>query len=150
MPVLVVGADTALGEVIVDQLAGRQGEVRAFVSSVESGGALRAKGVKVALGDVSDASHVEAASLNCFSVVFISEAAIDDRERAFAATTTDVYTGWASAVDASSPQRVIWVRHDRADPPDMSVAFAVVDAAGRSRDDVAQDVVRLDDQATLD
>ena len=41
MPVIVVGADTELGEAIVAALLPRQGEVRAFVSGVEAGLALR-------------------------------------------------------------------------------------------------------------
>ena len=87
MPVMIIGADTTLGPAIVDALAVRGGEVRAFVSTVEVVDALRAKRVKTALGDISDGTHVGGAALTAFVAVVIAEAASDDRERAFAAAS---------------------------------------------------------------
>jgi putative NADH-flavin reductase len=109
MPLIVVGADTREGQEILDRLQAPEREVRVFVSDESAGLALRELGFKVATGDVSDESHVEAAALRCFSAVLIAEAATDGRERAFASTPREVLEGWARAVKASDVTRVIWV-----------------------------------------
>jgi nucleoside-diphosphate-sugar epimerase len=113
MPVIVVGADTPVGWAIVSAMVEPDREVRAFVSSPAASERLKRLGVKVALGDVSDVSHVEGACLHCFSAVLIGEAAFDDRERSFAPDAAAVLAGWAEAV--RRVQRVIWVGVD--DPP---------------------------------
>ena len=51
MPVIVVGADHPLGEVIARKLAAPDREVRAFISSADSHAPLRSLGIKVAIGD---------------------------------------------------------------------------------------------------
>jgi nucleoside-diphosphate-sugar epimerase len=152
MPVIVVGADTEIGLVSIDRLLARQGEVRAFVSDPTIGVSLKKRGVKVALGDVSDPSHVEAAALYCFSAVLIGEATHDDRERSFASAPKDVIDGWASAVGAAQVRRRIWV-------VDNTTAGLVPDAPGaeqavvsndyRSVAHVAAEVVALDDAVSL-
>ncbi|MGI9609237.1 MAG: NAD(P)H-binding protein [Acidimicrobiia bacterium] len=109
MPVIVVGGDTPTGQSILEEIVEPGREVRAFVTDVEIGTKLKSLGVKVAVGDVSDESHVESASLRCFTAVLIAEAAHDDRERSFAATEELVLEGWASAVTSSNVTRVIWV-----------------------------------------
>ena len=91
-------------------------EVRAFVSDPAIGAELRALGVKVALGDVSDDSHVQGSCTNCFTAVLITEAARDGRARSFATNEEQVLEGWAAAAAASGVTRVIWV-HDGAPPP---------------------------------
>jgi nucleoside-diphosphate-sugar epimerase len=111
MPVIVVGADTKEGKAIIEGLVEPGREVRAFVSDPDVAGDLRSAGVKVALGDVSDDSHVQGACTNCFTAVLVTEAARDDRERSFAATEPEVLQGWADAVTASAVTRVIWI-HD--------------------------------------
>jgi len=109
VPVIVVGADTEPGRAIVAGLLAPGREVRAFVSDIGAAGALRRSGVKVALGDVSDESHVEGASMHCHTAVLVMEASTDERERSFAASGRDVLRGWARAVLASEVTRVIWV-----------------------------------------
>ena len=109
MPVIVVGADTAAGRNVVEALLEPDREVRAFVSDATVAAQLRAQGVKVAIGDVSDDTHVEVASTNCFSAVLMTSAASDDRERAFATSPEKVLEGWARAVAAVGVTRVIWV-----------------------------------------
>jgi len=111
MPVIVVGADTKEGRAIIDGLVEPGREVRAFVSDPDVVADLRSAGVKVALGDVSDDSHVQGACTNCFTAVLVTEAARDARERSFAATEAVVLQGWADAVTSASVTRVIWV-HD--------------------------------------
>ncbi len=141
MPVIVVGADTPDGRRIIDALAGPSREVRAFVSDENVAAELRAQGVKVALGDVSDDSHVEGAATNCFSAVLIAEAASDDRERAFATSPEQVLSGWARAAAASSVTRVIWV--DKGKPPATKTPeTATVDP---NDPDLAAKIVELDD-----
>ncbi len=147
MPVIVVGADTRLGTAIVEALIEPQREVRAFVTDPDHGIRLKSIGVKVALGDVSDPSHVGGACLNCFSAVFVTEAAEDDRERAFAADRRVVLRGWAEAAREASVTRVIWV-DSLGGLPDTGIdETAVVNP--RSVEDVAGEVVRLDDAASL-
>ena len=115
MPVIVVGADTDSGEAIVEELSQPGREVRVFVSDDSRVDRYRAQGLKVALGDVSDDSHIWGAATRCFSAVLITEAADDDRERSFARSPQAVLQGWADAVTRAGVRRVIWVSGD--DPP---------------------------------
>lgn len=147
MPVIVVGADTPLGLSIVSALIEPDREVRAFVTDPEASSSLKTQGVKVALGDVSDPSHVGGACLNCFSAVLVTEAASDGRERAFARDRRTVLEGWTEAAREADVTRVIWVDSAGGLPPTGIAETAVVDPAAVG--DVAAEVVRLDDVATL-
>lgn len=145
MPVIVVGADTGPGRAILDRLDHPEREIRAFVTSENAASELKERGVKVALGDVSDESHVEGAALRCFSAVLVTEAAEDDRERSFAATGAEVMAGWARAVERSNVRRVIWVTSS--DPPEVSVGeVAAVDPADP---ELVEKVAALDDAQTI-
>lgn len=144
MPVMVVGADTRIGAQIVDALIAPGREVRAFVSDVESAARLKAAGVKVAVGDVSDPSHVGAACTNCFSAVLITEAASDGRERAFASGRSEVLRGWADAVADADVTRVIWVDDANDLPPTGIDQTFVVEPAATA----AADVALIDDAST--
>ncbi len=151
MPVIVVGADTPLGRAALDALLPREGEVRAFVSSPDEAARLRDRGVKVALGDVSDGSHVGGAALNAYCAVLIGEAATDARERSFAADPTGVLDAWAEGLNDAQVSRVIVVWDD---PPATGMArFAaetvVVGVAGRRADSIGADVVGLEEVAEL-
>ena len=95
MPVIVIGADTPTGEAVLDALLPRDGEVRAFVTDVAYGTALKDRGVKVAIGDVSDGSHVGGAAMRAFCAIAAVEAAHDERERSFAKTPDAVVAAWA-------------------------------------------------------
>ena len=141
MPVIVIGADTENGDRVIERLIKPPREVRAFVTDPDSAIRLKERGVKVALGDLSDESHVEGASLRCFSAVLIAEAAEDDRERSFAATPTEVMTGWARAVERSGVKRVIWVAAGATPAVDVD-EVAVVDPDER---DLPARVAALDD-----
>lgn len=145
MPVIVIGADTEIGEAIARRLYNPPREVRVFVSNPDRGLEMKRAGFKVAVGDVSDESHVEAASTRCFSAVLVTEASSDDRERSFATTPDQVLQGWARAVVTSEVTRVIWVTG--ASHPETSVdEVAVVDP---SEPDVARIVFELDEVASL-
>lgn len=140
MPVMIVGADTEPGRVILERLLTPEREVRVFVSDPDVAEQLRGNGAKVAFGDVSDDSHVAGACLNCFSLVLIEAASSDGRERAFASTSEAVMTGWARAAETAKVKRVIWVADSN--PPPVQVAEVVKVEPGRT--DLAQAVYDLD------
>lgn len=145
MPVIVVGADTPEGALIIDRLHSPDREVRVFVSDVERGLELKERGFKVAIGDVSDESHVEAAATRCFSAVLVGGAAYDDRLRSFAKEADQVLRGWANAVTNSKVRRVIWVADG--DPPKVDVLeVAQVDP---DDPDLADKVYSLDEVESL-
>ena len=145
MPVIVVGADTSQGRAVVKGLVEPGREVRAFVSDPDVGAELRELGVKVALGDVSDDSHVQGACTNCFTAVLVTEAARDGRERSFAADEGQILKGWASAAAASGVTRVIWV-HDGEPPP---VQVSEVRTVSPDHPDLVAEVAALDDARVL-
>lgn len=141
MPVIVVGADTPAGTRIIEALITPGREVRAFVSDESSAVGLRDKGVKVALGDVSDDGHVEGAATGCFSAVLVAEAAFDHRERSFADTPEAVMEGWARAVNLARVTRTIWLSESL--PPRVSTREVAL--VGPSDTDFVERVVALDD-----
>lgn len=152
MPVIVIGADTTLGPAIIEALLPRAGELRAFVTDVTTALRLKDLGVKVAVGDVSDASHVGGAALNTFCAVVLPEAAYDDRERAFASSATDVIAGWAEGLRDAGVTRAIYVAQPSGDDSAIRAVvqeFALVDPTGAASSDIAAEVARLDDAATI-
>ena len=147
MPVIVVGADTVLGEAIIQGLSTRDGEVRAFVTSPDAAQRLKRAGVKVATGDVSDASHIEGACTNVHTAVLLTQAAIDERERSFAKSRDGVLKGWAEAVAAATVTRVLWV--DDGDPPrTAAIEEAVIDAT-LDQGEIVSRVVELDEAGSI-
>lgn len=146
MPVIVVGADTSVGMSIVSALVEPDREVRAFVTDPEVGRSLKVMGVKVALGDVSDPSHVGGACLNCFSAVLVTEAAADGRERAFARDRRTVLEGWTTAAREADVSRVIWVDAVGDLPASGIEETGIVNP---DSPDVVSEVVRLDDVASF-
>jgi putative NADH-flavin reductase len=147
MPVIVVGADTPIGGAILDRLRSRRGEIRAFVSDPGAAQRLRSEGVvKVALGDVSDGSHVGGAAAGCFSAVLVGEAAGDDRDRSFAASPQAVRAQWAAALEGAAVQRVIWVG---VGGPQVAGSETAVVGTDRSPAEVADEVARLDDAVAI-
>jgi len=145
MPAIVVGADTEPGRAIIDALVHPGREVRAFVTDPGVVTELKALGVKVALGDVSDDSHVEAAALHCFTAVLVTEAARDDRERSFARGEREVLEAWARAVVNAGVHRVIWVDHR--EPP--AVELPEVARVAPDDADLANRVAELDDARVI-
>lgn len=145
MPLIVVGADTRAGHAILEPHDPRRREVRVFVTDESVGNELRSRGFKVAVGDVSDESHVEAASTRCFSAVLIAQAATDSREKSFAGGRDQVLDGWANAVANSKVKRVIWVTAD--EPPATNVAEVAV--VSPDSPDLAREVADLDEVSSL-
>lgn len=149
MPVMVLGADTPLGEAILAALVAPDREVRAFVSDPGAAARFKEWGVKVALGDLSDLSHVEAACSNCFSVVAVTSALTDGRSLAFGADPRQLASGWARAVTAAGIHRLIWVGDDLLVGEAAVPEQAVVDTSAEGGS-VVERVVALDDAASLD
>lgn len=148
MPVIVIGADTELGTAVLARLQARPGEVRAFVSDPQVSQGFRSRGVKVAVGDVSDFSHVGAAALGAFSAVLVAPAATDGRETAFS-DPRQVVEGWIEVVADAGVSRIILVG-DLAQPlSTRSHETAVVTIASKSPEQVADEVADLDDTARL-
>jgi len=146
MPVIVVGADTPTGEAVVASLTGRDGDVRAFVSSEAAGKRLKARGVKVAVGDISDGSHIGGAARNCFSAVLDPAAAGDGRKLAFAGSVAEVFAAWAEALADAAVTRAIWV----GDTVPKAIAAAVSESAAvPPGPNVAEEIRRLDELAHL-
>ncbi len=149
MPAIVIGADTDVGRAVVAALLNRQGEVRAFVSQPAGGAELKKLGVKVAIGDVSDASHIGPAALNAFSAVLIAEAAIDERERSFASDDQAIFAVWAEGLSDAAVRRIIWVGPTPAPAilADVAAELFEVDTVDRDPSDIGLEVAKLDDAA---
>ncbi|HZD03694.1 MAG TPA: NAD(P)H-binding protein, partial [Longimicrobiales bacterium] len=126
MPVMVVGADTPTGERITQRLLHPPREVRVFVTDSDVAQIWRDRGAKVALGDVSDDTHLTAACHHAFSMVLIEEATRDGREYSFASDPGQVMAGWARAAEQAEVSRVIWVTSSTP-PPVQGREVAVVD-----------------------
>jgi hypothetical protein len=122
MPVIVIGADTLYGRAAIEALLPGVGELRAFISDPAELDELKRRGIKVAIGDVSDGSHVGGAAMRAFCAVAVPDAAFDDRERSFADTPEAVMAAWADGLRDAGIQRVIWLEDPRLS--DMAAVFA--------------------------
>lgn len=153
MPVIVIGADTDYGLAVAEAVSRRRGEVRAFVSNPASAQSLRELGIKVAVGDVSDASHIEGAARQAFSAVLVAESGLDDRERSFAPSYEALVEAWARELRDAGVTRIIWVGPDDEPPPAISgsgMESVSIDTRNRSPQEVADEAVRLDDLAEIE
>jgi putative NADH-flavin reductase len=151
MPVIIIGADTEVGAAIVEALLPRQGEVRVFVTDPDAARDIKGRGAKVALGDVSDGSHIGAAALSAFAAVLIAEAVTDDRERSFATDEDALFAEWAEALSEAAVHRAIWVGDDGLPEPIAAAVAesATVAVANRAVAEIAAEVAELDEAATL-
>lgn len=151
MPVIVIGADTPIGRAVVEGFDPHRREVRAFVTDPAAGAALKERGYKVAIGDLSDDTHVGGASRRAFSAVLIADAATDDRERSFASGRTEVVGAWARALAEAGVRRIIWVEPGATEPPQAlsGAADEIAVVGDRDRDEAVSNVVRLDGAGTL-
>jgi hypothetical protein len=110
---------------------------------------LKKLGVKVAIGDVSDASHIGPAALNAFTAVLIAEAAFDERVRSFAGDPEAVIRAWEEALADAGVRRIIWVGTSPARESLASLApeFIEVSVVDRDLADIAGEVAKRDDAA---
>lgn len=144
---IVIGADSGLGEAIVPALAPQSREVRVFVSDPDRGVTYRSV-AKVAVGDLSDGTHVGGAAIGAFCAVVVAAAAHDDRERSFATTPATVFAQWADGLSDAGIQRVIVVGTPEQIPdPDPLQAvgdYRFVDTTGHSDAATAGRVAELE------
>lgn len=147
MPVILVGADTPHGRAILPLLAPQSGEIRCFVSDPTTADELRSVG-KIAVGDISDGTHVGGAAIGAFCAVLVAATAHDDRERHFAASPAALFTQWADGLKEAEIGRIILV----ADQDDATMSGPLAAAApefvvvpgDQPLDDVAAQVARLE------
>jgi uncharacterized protein YbjT (DUF2867 family) len=110
MPVLVTGAESAVGRAVIRRLARDGGEVRVFLdlerAAVVDPTPFKALGCKVARGALDDEGHVETALEQVHTVMHLASSPLDDppRMRDSAATVL-------SAAIGAGCRRVIWLSH---------------------------------------
>lgn len=149
MPVIIVGADTPVGRGIVETLTAGSGEVRVFVTDPQRAEEFRRAGCKVAMGDVSDSSHVALAAFECFTAVLIADAAIDDRERAFAQTPRSVLEGWQEAIGEAGVQRQIWIEPTDRDGLPIIPSGKELAVLSAAEDELAQQVATINELESI-
>jgi putative NADH-flavin reductase len=140
MPVIVIGADTEVGHAIIHGLRPASGELRAFVSDADVADSYR-QFAKVAIGDLSDGSHVGGAALGAFCAIVIAAAAHDGRDRYFAQGMEELFSQWADGLADAGIGRVIVVGTPEQIPkPDplqnASPDYHHADTTGRSLDEI--------------
>ncbi len=118
MPVFVTGAEDGLGARVVDEVRASGGEVRAYLDATAAGereaSALRSQGCKVALGELDDEGHLEAAMAQVHTVAHCWGGPLRDLGQQVEAAGT-----LASALLGAGVRRLVWVREladDRANP----------------------------------
>lgn len=148
MPVLVIGADTEFGRQIVPALRSTAAELRIYASDPDAVAPYR-DFAKVAVGDISDGTHVGGAATGAFCAIVIAAAAHDDRERSFAADTDSLFAQWADGLADAGVDRIIVVaeHHQVPDPDPLRAAcpsYHFVDIADRPTTAVLEDVIALE------
>jgi hypothetical protein len=148
MPVLVIGADTEWGREIVPALRSTAAELRIFGSDPEVVAPYR-DFAKVAVGDISDGTHVGGAATGAFCAVVIVSAAHDDRDRYFATDPPALFAQWADGLADAGVSRIIVVGEpDEVPDPDplrtASPDYHLVTTADRDPAAVVTEVVALE------
>ncbi|CAN5819838.1 hypothetical protein BH23ACT10_BH23ACT10_01000 [soil metagenome] len=109
MPVLVTGAESGLGARVLQQLRLSGGQIRAYldatVADADTAAALRATGCKVALGELDDEGHLEAALAQVHTVAHCWGGPLHDLE-----AQLNVAGTVASAALGAGVRRLVWVR----------------------------------------
>lgn len=140
MPVMVTGAEQALGAAVTDQLLGSGGEVRAFLDatavSADEPAALRARGCKVAVGELDDEGHMEAALAQVHTVAHCIVGPLEDP----GVQVTNAAT-LASALLGAGVRRLVWVRELAVDP--TNPYLAALDEIGALFQDLPVETVTL-------
>lgn len=118
MPVLVTGAERGLGARVLAQLRSSAGEVRAYLDATVVGdaaaAALRSQGCKVAVGELDDEGHLEAALAQVHTVAHCWGGPLHDLDEQLT-----VAGALSSALLGAGVRRLVWVRelaYDRTNP----------------------------------
>lgn len=98
MPVFVTAADRGIGPVLVAALRADGADVRAFATGRGDVGALRTAGAFVAVGDLDDEGHLDAAMTDAHTVVVLTDTWAADPDTLVATTTTIVRAATLAAV----------------------------------------------------
>jgi uncharacterized protein YbjT (DUF2867 family) len=110
MPVLVTGAEGAVGRAVVQRLARGGGEVRVFLdverAVVADPAPFQALGCKVARGALDDEGHLETALEQAHTVMHLASSPLEEPERMLDAAATVV-----SAAIGAGCRRMIWLSH---------------------------------------
>jgi uncharacterized protein YbjT (DUF2867 family) len=110
MPVLVTGAEDAVGRAVVQRLACGGGEVRVFLdlerAVVADPAPFQALGCKVARGALDDEGHLETALEQVHTVMHLASSPLEKPERMLDAAATVV-----SAAIGAGCRRMIWLSH---------------------------------------
>jgi NADH dehydrogenase len=104
--VLVTGGTGFVGPKVVDALRRQGHDVRALVRTAERGAQLAARGVELALGDVTDASSLRAATEGCSHVVHLV-AIITGRPAEFGRVMTQGTMNLVAAAQAAGVERFV-------------------------------------------
>jgi uncharacterized protein YbjT (DUF2867 family) len=108
MPVLVTGAEDAVGRDVVQRLARAGGEVRVFLDlerpRLADPGPFAALGCKVARGALDDEGHLETALEQVHTVLHLAASPLDEPERLLDATATVL-----SAAIGAGCRRLVWL-----------------------------------------
>lgn len=120
MPVLVTGAETALGRMVVRAARAGGGEVRAYLDGAVAGDAeaagLRALGCKVAVGEIDDEGRLETALEQVHTVIHCWGGPLTDPDEEL-----DGLAVLVSAAVGAGCRRVVWASHQGAgDPRDVA------------------------------
>ena len=128
MPVLVVGAESPAGHAAVRSLRASGGEVRAYADADAAGddeaAALRSLGAKVAVGDLEDEAHLEAALTRVHTVVHLARGPLARFSEHLDAVATS-----ASAALGAGCQRFVLVSEVAASEPAGNAYLEAVAAA---------------------
>ncbi len=121
MPVLVTGAEDGLGVRVIERLRASDGEVRAFLDATAAGetaaATLRSRGCKVALGELDDEGHLEAAMAQVHTVAHCWGGALHDLDQQVVVAAT-----LAAALLGAGVRRLVWIRELPADPANPYMA----------------------------
>lgn len=122
MPVLVTGAEDGLGARVLDQLRVARGETRAYldgtVTGADAAAALRAAGCKVAVGELDDEGHLEAAMAQVHTVAHCWGGPLHDLDAQLMVAGT-----LASALLGAGVRRLVWIRELAIDPANAYLAM---------------------------
>lgn len=140
MPVMVTAADQGLGAAVADHLLASGGEVRAFLDATtvdaEVAGVLRTRGCKVALGELDDEGHLEAALAQVHTVAHCAVGPLEDP----AVLVLNAAT-LASALLGAGVRRLVWVRELAVDG--TNPYLAALDDIDRLFDELPVETVTL-------
>ena len=152
MPVIVIGADTELGHAVVAALQPASGEIRVLASDADQVDRYRSA-AKVAVGDISDGTHVGGAAIGAFCAIVIATSAHDDRERHFASDPEALFAQWADGLADAEIRRVIVVGRPAEIPKhslnSIGAEYAHIDTTEKSPAQVAAEVAATEAAAEI-